>query len=648
MLRSFVVVLAFLMLIGATSTAQSNTQSNAQTVERDAAREKVITDELQAIAPDAVADFRAGTAAMDAANFPEAARLFEAVRLKAPAFDHVLRRLGTSLVLQGKVDPGMDLLEQALAQNRSPENLTSLARYLAWPAEGQQGTREQKWRAYSLALEANQKQTTNDPDYLILLAQLAGEFEQFDIFRRATQRLVATHPELMQAHYFNALLAAYDGKWITAENEIRKAESMGLSQAAVQEFLDSGVQTQARIWRYSLYALSVVAIWIVGLGLLFLLGKLMSRQTLRAIEASDPNTVASNSDLFLRKWYRRLINVAGIYYYISMPIVMMLVLGLAAALTYFFFAVGRLPIKLILIVCVGAVITVYKMIRSLLLKVEREDPGRSLSQVEAPGLWELTKKVAEALSTRPVDEIRVTPGTDLAVYERGSVRERSRDQAQRILILGVGVLNDFPLNGFRAVLAHEYGHFSHRDTAGGDVALRVDGDMIKFAHAMVMSGQNVWWNVAFQFLRIYHFIFRRISRGATRLQETLADRAAAARYGAQAFEEGLRHVIRKDAEFGFVANREINESASAQRALQNLYELPVTPNPEIDEATEQTLDRETTEDDTHPSPNDRFRLTRKIVSQSEPPVPGMVWDLFADRAALTGEMTSIIQQRLRG
>jgi hypothetical protein len=128
----------------------------------------------------------------------------------------------------------------------------------------------------------------------------------------------------------------------------------------------------------------------------------------------------------------------------------------------------------------------------------------------------------------------------------------------------------------------------------------------------------------------------------------LADRASAARYGAQAFEEGLRHVIRKDAEFSFLANREINESASAQRALQNLYELQVNQSSDIDETTERTLNRKTSEDDTHPSPIDRFRLTRKIVSQSESPISGMVWDLFADRTALTGEMTMLIQQKLQG
>jgi hypothetical protein len=269
-----------------------------------------------------------------------------------------------------------------------------------------------------------------------------------------------------------------------------------------------------------------------------------------------------------------------------------------------------------------------------------------LKRDEAPGLWDLTQKVADTIGTRPVDEIRVTPGTDLAVYEHGSWREKSNDQARRILILGVGVINDFDVNGFRAVLAHEYGHFSHRDTAGGEVALWVNADIFKFAYAMISTGQNVWWNLAFHFLRIYDFIFRRISHGATRLQEVLADRVAAARYGAKAFEDGLTHVIRKSAEFDVVANREIRESANTRRALQNLYELSLMANDEVEKNVQEALGRETTQDDTHPSPTDRFKLTRRIASQTEPPLSGLVWDLFKDKAALTREMTETIQAQL--
>lgn len=639
MLTRIALVLALLATLAPTLAAQTPT--------RDLEKEKAIWDQLQSIAPSAVEDFKAGTVALDSGNYEEAIQRYESVRAKAPQFDHVFRRLGVCLAAAGQVDAGLAYLETAVKMKRSPENLLGLAETLAYPSQTIEGSREQKSRALALAKEADRlPKTGNDSDYKILVGQLAIQLEKMDDFRQATEQLVAKYPDLMITHYFNAILAATDEKWITAENEIKKAESMGLQHDVAQRFLDSGIHTRATVWHYLIYALSLVAIWIVGLALLFPVGKFMSIKTLRSIESGDPNTSASSSDISLRKWYRILINLAGFYYYISIPVVIFLVLLVAAAITYGFFMVGRIPIKLVAILCIGALVTVYKMIRSLFIKIESEDPGRSLSYEEAPGLWDLARAVAAAVGTRAVDEIRITPGTDLAVYEKGSFRERANDKAKRILIVGGGVLNDFEQTGFRAVLAHEYGHFSHRDTAGGDVAIRVNADMMKFAHAMMLSGQAVWWNVAFHFLRVFHFIFRRISHGATRLQEVLADRVAASMYGPKAFEQGLTHVIRKAVEFNYLATKEINESANSRRALQNLYELQTSDNPDLEEEIKQSLTRETSEDDTHPSPTDRFRFTSRIVTVGEQPVSGKVWDLFKDKEALTSEMTKMVQVEL--
>ncbi|HEV7681931.1 MAG TPA: tetratricopeptide repeat protein, partial [Pyrinomonadaceae bacterium] len=496
MLPKILLIFSLLVTLSLSVTAQPAT--------RDIAKEQAIWQELNSIAPDAVEDFKAGTIALDSGNNDEAIRRYESVRRQAPKFDPVLRRLGYALAAKGEVDKGLALLETALKANRSPENLLGLAKTIANPSNGVESSAQQKSRALALAKEANAlPKTGDDAEYIFTVGQLALQLERVDDFRQATDQLVAKHPDMMVTHYFSAILAAQDEKWIAAENEIKKAEAMGLPHDVVQQFLDSGIHTRATIWHYLIYALCLVALWIVGLGLLFLVGKLMSRKTLRSIESGDPNTAATSSDISLRKWYRILINLAGFYYYISLPVVIFLVIAVVAAIIYAFLMAGRIPIKLTAILVIGALVTVYKMIRSLFLKIESEDPGRSLSYEEAPGLWDLTRAVAIAVGTRAVDEIRITPGTDLAVYEKGTFRERSNDKAKRILIIGGGVLNDFEQTGFRAVLAHEYGHFSHRDTAGGDVAIRVNADIRKFAHAMVLSGQNVWWNVAFHFLRIY-------------------------------------------------------------------------------------------------------------------------------------------------
>jgi Peptidase family M48 len=328
-------------------------------------------------------------------------------------------------------------------------------------------------------------------------------------------------------------------------------------------------------------------------------------------------------------------------------VVIFLVIAIAGSITYSFFMLGRIPIKLVAILVIGSVVTVYQMIRSLFVRIKPDDPGRSLGHDEAPGLWALTREVAQNLGTRPIDEIRVTPGTELAVYEKGSFKERSLDQARRLLILGIGLLNEFKQVPFRTVLAHEYGLFSHRDTAGGEVALRVNSDMMKFAHAMIFSGQAVWWNMGFQFLRVYDFIFRRISHGATRLQEVLADRVAALQYGASNFEEGLKHVIRRHIEFDHCVDKEINEAVSVRRTIRNLYELAPVEEKTLAEEMNKALNRQTSEDDTHPSPADRLRLVGRVSSKNDSVGEGMVWELFADREALTKEMSSLVSSQVK-
>jgi len=291
--------------------------------------------------------------------------------------------------------------------------------------------------------------------------------------------------------------------------------------------------------------------------------------------------------------------------------------------------------------------TIVSMVRSFFVRIPSTDPGRVLERAEAEGLWRLTEEVAAQVKTRPVDEIRITEGVDLCVYERGSWREKLRNRAKRVLVVGAAVLPDFRQEDFRCVLAHEYGHFSHRDTAGGDVAMRVQGDIIKFYLAMRAAGLATTFNVAFQFLRAYHFVFRRISRGATRLQEVLADRAAAQIYGAAAFEGGLTHVIRQSVAFEKRANREIKSAIEGARPIQNLYALECSEPAAEEDGFKKALERKTSEDDTHPAPRDRFRYVAGLEPKHPAPVNGLVWELFKDPEAIMREMVEKFEKMVK-
>ncbi len=613
--------------------------------QRNMAREAAIEQQLQAKHPELVESFRAARVAMDRNDYVETERLLTDVVKQAADFDPALRRLGAAKIQNGQRAEGMKLLEQAIARNASVANLSSLAYALAFPDKNT-ASAEDKRTALNLLRKCRQLPDGQDEDVLSATAQLAFNTENVPVAREAVDILQLKYPDHPTTHLFTAYLTATDENWITAENEMRVAEKLGLDHQVAQNFYDSGIHSRALTWRW-IYGIGwTVAAWVAGLALLCGTGYLLSNVTLRQIERSNPQVPIATAEKRLRKIYRLVLNITGLYYYISLPVVAVLVLFVSGAIIYGFLAIGRIPIQITLMLIVGVFATIWSMGKSLFLRVKASDPGRALVRAEAEDLWRLSEEVARDLETRAIDEIRITVGTDLCVYERGSWREKLNGQAKRILVVGTAVLNEFKIADFRSVLAHEYGHFSNRDTAGGDIALRVQNDMIKFYVAMAEAGQATWINVAFHFLRFYNFIFRRISHGATRLQEVLADRVAALHYGPKAFESGLRHVIRQHVNFDFVAEREINAAVEARRPLNNLYTEAIPQNGFVHDEFEKAIKRPTTPDDTHPGPLDRFRLIATLPEPAHPAPSGLVWDLFRDREAITKEMLVQVEKNI--
>lgn len=615
--------------------------------QRDMKIERQYENELQQIDPSLVTYFIRGTVAMDEGNYTLADSLYTAVYIKAPSFVHVIRRLGSIKHSLGKQQEGLSLAERALSLDKSSANTISLAQLLISTQDSRpERTTEHLNRALHLLLEGQGLPGADPYEYNVLIAQVALQTYQDGMFKDATAYLVKNHSDKMATHYFAAIVAASNEEWLHAEQEITKAKELGLDEAEYQRFLDTGVHTSALIEKAKKVFIWVFIAWVLIFVVLYVFGTILSNYTLKAIEKEFKTNSSSKLAHNIRSIYSALINFAGIYYYISLPIILLLVIGLTGGIIYVFLMIGRIPLQLTLILLIGACVTIYGMVRSLLLKVKYEDPGRLLKKEDAPELYALTNEVADKMGTRRIDEIRITEETDLAVYETGSWREKMRDESKRILILGTGVLKDFKVEDFKAVIAHEYGHFSHRDTAGGAVALRVRNDMSKYYHQLLFAGQAVWWNLAFQFIRLYNFVFSKISNGATRLQEILADRVAAQNYGAVAFENGLTYVIRRNIEFVTLANQEIEEAKKTSRPFSNLYELKGEISAEVEKEIQKSMTRPTTDEDTHPSPVDRFKFINGLGTEHTINTDKYVRDLFVNWEELTQEMTKKIQDRV--
>ena len=498
-------------------------------------------------------------------------------------------------------------------------------------------------KTFTQALKDGDADST-DFDRLALMAGLSLKEGRTDTLRRSVANLLRHHPDRPQTHYYRAIQAAMDGEWIAAEDAMLQAGNRGAPPEVVDRFLAAGVHSRAQPRRYGWYVLYAVGGWAAGLVVLLAAGRVLSSLTIRSLRVDDPNLAMTPAQKIIRGAYRVVIDLAGFYYYISLPMVALVAIVVALGLGYATLSLPRIPVKLVLLVALfgfAMLAMIGSIVRSCFARIKPPEPERTLSAEEAPELWELTREVAEQVGTRPIDEIWLTDGTDMAVFERGTRRDKARNRSSRVLILGLDVVEGFRLDGFRAVLAHEYGHFLHRDTAGGDVAMRVQAAMGQFARAMARQGSVQWWNLGWQFLRVYSFLFRRITHGASRLQEVHADRIASLAYGKEAFANGLRHVIRRSIESNHGRSLAVHQATALASGLPQ----PAGPDHALEASTRRQVLAElarrwqtnTTEDDTHPSPSERVRLLDRLDTPPGEAPDGWLVDVFADPDALLAE-----------
>ncbi len=616
---------------------------------RDPAFEQEIHDRLAAINPDAVLIFQGATRAMDAGDLESAKQGFERVLGLAPDFPDALRRLSYVELELNNVETALEYANRAYEVDPSPYNELALARALLFTGDArdaQEGLAHASAAAEALPDDA-------DAGLVLLFAGLVRE--DFDAIRHASAVLVRVVPDNPLGHYGAGIAAAHDGKWEQAERELLLAQDLGMPAAEIQQMLDAGISAQARQQRWLRRGAYVVGGWLAGLAILFVVGLLLSRLTLAAVRRPQPAAQkrVGLAERFIRAVYRVVIALTSLYFYVSIPFVIVAVVAGTAGLIYFFLVLGRIPLQLTAMLVIGALFTLLAILRSLFARVKDEEPGRPLARDEAPQLWSLAEKVAGRVGTRPVDAIYVTPAPSISVLERGSLLQKLRGKGQRCLVLGLGALPGLTQAQLQGILAHEYGHFSNRDTAGGNLARQVQTSMHRMAYGLAVSGLARWYNPAWLFLSGFNRLFARITRGASRLQEILADRHAALAYGAHNFVEGLRHIVRQSLTFEAMTNEELKQAVEEKRGLQNLYTLPVAllPAPaqvQLERKIDDEMKRPTSPYDSHPAVQERINLLQQLgvaggAWESQEPA----WDLLPDAAQLQAEMTAVVQNNVR-
>ena len=187
--------------------------------------------------------------------------------------------------------------------------------------------------------------------------------------------------------------------------------------------------------------------------------------------------------------------------------------------------------------------------------------------------------------------------------------------------------------------------------SGGAFALKVRNSVSATAYALAEGGAAAWYNPAWLFVNGFNRVFLRISEGASRLQEVLADRWAVFAYGADAFEAGLRHVVTRGVHFDAHVGATLKEVVDGQLPLTNLYTYqPVQPGDDVNAAIEEALQRQSSAYDSHPSPAERFALVHALPRHGAAPDSGddaPAWSLFDDVLELQRAMTAQVRDNVR-
>jgi Zn-dependent protease with chaperone function len=219
-------------------------------------------------------------------------------------------------------------------------------------------------------------------------------------------------------------------------------------------------------------------------------------------------------------------------------------------------------------------------------------------------------------------------------------------------VLGLAVIEGMSEQEFRAVLAHEYGHFVNGDLKIGTLTTHVQSSLFHMLAGMASVGRMAWANPAFWMLRLFLRMYMMVTRGSDRVREILADRGAAALYGGKAFSAGLRHVVRRSALFEGAANTVFSEIAQTGQRAANVYALLAQPSakldlPRLETAAEEAMQRAPSRYDSHPPPVLRIAWAERYRGEEPDRYASPAAALLNGRDCLDQQMSEELEGRMR-
>lgn len=191
---------------------------------------------------------------------------------------------------------------------------------------------------------------------------------------------------------------------------------------------------------------------------------------------------------------------------------------------------------------------------------EKKTLGITIEKDKEKKLWDITKEIAKEIQAKPIDKILITPDPGIGVYLEGNLFSTIFGGGKRVLEVGLPSLHNLTVDEFKAILAHEYGHFSNRDTQWSSFTYTVGNSLISTMQATPGPARDeneevgivrgiMSLNPAYWLLFLYVHLYFKITNGFSRIREVMADIRAMELYSGRAFSNGLLKVATNDTIF---------------------------------------------------------------------------------------------------
>jgi len=283
----------------------------------------------------------------------------------------------------------------------------------------------------------------------------------------------------------------------------------------------------------------------------------------------------------------------------------------------------------LVIVLIGTGIAILIGFYFMFFPPRRKTPGIIMNEREQQCLWAISKEIAKEIKTKPINKIIVTSEPGIGVYLEGSIFSTIFGGGKKVLEIGLPALYNLNTTEFKAILSHEYGHFSHRDTQWSVFTYSMGISLINTLRAMPGPKKGSGWsliriimaiNPAYWLFLLYTILYFKITNGVSRIREVMADIVAINLYGGKSFASGLMKVATN----GMVYNEVIHPMwvsallehnltiAYFSKSMEHFYSE--TDNKELEELKTKILTMRQTHDiyDSHPALKIRIDYAMKF------------------------------------